>query len=166
MHSRGTASRACAFLLILRFLRTLCAVACAHLVRKTVLYTVVCVYCACGSGKKSPFRRLFQMRKPICSSDCFQIVFADRLNHMYEICAVELFPLGRQFLSPPKVCEDKAGRAAGTPHTDKNGVLLLCDLAFGSQITAHGRITGALYRRVSLSQRTRAYIGLRTIHCE
>ena len=34
-----------AFMSFFRVLRTLCAVACAHLMRKTVLYMVVCVMC-------------------------------------------------------------------------------------------------------------------------
>ena len=43
-----------AFLLILRFLRTLCAVACASRVAQTFCYTRVCVLCVCGSGIFSP----------------------------------------------------------------------------------------------------------------
>ena len=40
-----------AFLLILRLRRALCAAACVNMFFQTVLYTVVCVLCACGSGK-------------------------------------------------------------------------------------------------------------------
>ena len=52
-----------AFLLILRFLSALCAAACVHLFFQTVLYTVVCVFFACGSGKKSPLHPLEPSRK-------------------------------------------------------------------------------------------------------
>ena len=53
-----------AFLLILRFLSALCAAACVHLFFQTVLYTVVCVFFACGSGKKAPLHPLPAAERP------------------------------------------------------------------------------------------------------
>ena len=47
-----------AFLLIMRLRRALCAAACVNMFFQTVLYTVVCVLYACGSGKKSPLHPL------------------------------------------------------------------------------------------------------------
>ena len=68
VRSRGTASRACAFLLILRFLRTLCAVACASRVAQTFCYTRVCLLCVCGSGVFSPLHPLRSLPQSILFS--------------------------------------------------------------------------------------------------
>ena len=54
VRSRGTASRACAFLLILLFLRTRCAVACASRVAQTFCYTRVCLLCVCHKKCAGP----------------------------------------------------------------------------------------------------------------
>ena len=58
VRSSGTGRHVCAFCSFLRFLRTLCAVACASRVAQTFCYTRVCLLCVCGSGVFFPLHPL------------------------------------------------------------------------------------------------------------